>query len=226
MIGAERAESTSLEIEHVDETNEMHARVVEAVPAVAFRVPAVALQVRSAVVGGDVVFPRNVEDAIGLHTFEDFIRGVELVGLCQLSDVAGVQHQRWRLWQSVQFCDGLFERPRDILVRLLVEADVAVADLGEENALALRLAQKGQPVQGEGRGNTGAQSPNRCRARPRHAAQESTPVDPVFAGVVDDVIGARRTGISFFVKADVIAVVMPCHCCGPLKWSALALTTN
>ena len=69
-------------------------RVIEAVPAAALRAFAVALEILRAVVGRDVVLAGDVEDAVRPDAFEDLIRRVELLGLGELRDVAGVQHER------------------------------------------------------------------------------------------------------------------------------------
>ena len=92
LIRAKRPQSAGFEIHNVDETDEVDARMVEAVPAIAFRALSVAREIGSAVVGGDVVLPRHVEDAVGFHALEDFIGGVELFRLGELSDVASVEH--------------------------------------------------------------------------------------------------------------------------------------
>src|SRR5215212_7337114 len=104
---------------------------------------------------------RHVEDAIGLYALQNFIRGIEFFGLRQLSDVSGVQHETWRLRQRVKAGDSLLKCSSDILVRFLVEADMAVADLSEEDALSLRLGQKFQRGRLKRNGNSAAQAPQR-----------------------------------------------------------------
>ena len=51
----------ALQLHHIDQADEVHALVVEAVPAVAPGALAVALQVQLAVVDGRVVFARHIE---------------------------------------------------------------------------------------------------------------------------------------------------------------------
>src|SRR3954469_24556620 len=98
--------------------------MVEAVPPTALRALAVALQVRGTVVGGDVVLARYVEDTPRLELLQHLVRRIELLGLRELCDVARVKDERGTLRKRVHFGDSFLQRRRDILVRLLREADV------------------------------------------------------------------------------------------------------
>src|SRR5207342_1612654 len=100
--------------------------------------------------------------------FEDFIRRVEFLRLGELRDITGVQHKRGALGQRIELVDRLTQRCRDVLVRLLREADVAVADLGEEDALSLGVREEWQTAHREGLWNTARHSPDGCGSRPRH----------------------------------------------------------
>src|ERR1043166_9188892 len=120
----------------------MHAAVIEAVPAAARRAFAVALQVASAVVGRHVVLAGHVEDAIALDALEHLARRIEFVGFGELRDVARVQDERGTLRKRVELGHGFLQRRRYVLVRVLAEADVAVADLREEDALPLRVIEE------------------------------------------------------------------------------------
>src|SRR5579862_460020 len=88
----------------------MDARVVEAVPSTAFGPFAVPLQVRDAVVARDIVLTGYVEDAVGPDALEHFVGRVELLGLGQLGDVTGVEHERRALGQRVQLVHRLAKR--------------------------------------------------------------------------------------------------------------------
>src|SRR5207247_1268953 len=96
---AKRSEPAGFEIEHVDETDEMDAGVVEAVPSAALCVPSVTSEVRSSVVGCDVVLARHVEDPIGPYAFQYFVGGIEFFGFGELSDVASVKNESRSLRQ-------------------------------------------------------------------------------------------------------------------------------
>ena len=78
--------------------DKMHTLVSEAVPAIPESALAKALLVLFAIVN-KIVLARNVEDPVGLHSFQDFIGGIELVGFGELGDVTGVEHQSRRLRQ-------------------------------------------------------------------------------------------------------------------------------
>src|SRR5262249_27231872 len=62
----EGAQTAGLEIEDVDQTDEVDTVVVEALPPLTDRALAIAIEVRLAVVGGDVVLAWNVEHAVRL----------------------------------------------------------------------------------------------------------------------------------------------------------------
>jgi len=83
------------------------------------------------------VLAGHVEDALGANSLQHFVRRVELLGLRELRDIAGVNDERRVLWECVELRDGFLKRRGHVLVRFLVEADVTVADLCEEDALSL-----------------------------------------------------------------------------------------
>ena len=86
-----------MRFDDVDQTDEMHAAVIEAVPARALRALAVALEIALAVVVEDVVLAGHVEDLSVLTLFSTCCSGVELARLREVRDVAGVKHERGRL---------------------------------------------------------------------------------------------------------------------------------
>src|SRR5262249_27610784 len=73
----------------VDEADEMHSVVVEAVPALAFGARAETLQVFR-LVADDVVFAGDAEDLADLGFLEDLRDGVELPGGREVGQVAGM----------------------------------------------------------------------------------------------------------------------------------------
>src|SRR5439155_6229286 len=135
----------------------------------------------------------------------------------ELSDVARVKDEGRGLRQGVQSGDGFLKRCCNILVRILVEANVAVADLGKEDASALCLGERRQAVQSKRSRNPARQSPHCGCSRPSHATQKSAAVEAVIALVVDDVIRSARTRIAVLVKPSVVAVVMVTHRSDPPK---------
>ncbi len=79
LLGAEIAEPAAFEIDDIDEADEMHAGLIEGVPAGAFRPLAVAVEIGLAVVViDDVVFARDIM-RIELRRADELCRIVELV---------------------------------------------------------------------------------------------------------------------------------------------------
>ena len=93
LIGSEKAEAAGLQVGHVDEADEVHAALIEAVPAGALGVLAVALEIGLAgPLIDDVVLAGNV---VHLQTgaADELCGIVELGWLGEMRDVAGVQHE-------------------------------------------------------------------------------------------------------------------------------------
>src|SRR5262249_3013129 len=131
-----------LEVDHVDEADEVHAVLVEAVPAGALRVLAVTLAVELDLLVDDVVFARHVMHGEARGA-DDLVGVVELLRLRQMRDVAGVDHEGGPDRQRLHLGHRLFQGAVDVGIGGLVEAHVAVADLQEgeaAGALRLRLA--------------------------------------------------------------------------------------
>ncbi len=144
LLRPQTAEAARLEIEHVDQPDEMRPTVVEAVPPRALGAFAVAVEVALAIVGQNVVLARDVKHPLGLDPPNDLVRRIELARLRELADVACVKDERRPVGQGVDPFDRRLERRGDVGVRFLAEADVAVADLGEEE-LALEGARAQLP---------------------------------------------------------------------------------
>src|SRR4051794_34392353 len=139
----------------------MRALVVEAVPAAALRALAIAREVRDTVVRRDIVLTGYVEHAVGLHFLENLVGRVELGRLGELRDVARMQYERRPLRERVELRDRLTQGGPHIRVGFLVEANVAVADLGEEDALLLGLGEKWRAADCERFRDAGIHGPHR-----------------------------------------------------------------
>ena len=84
--------------------------------------------------------------------------------------------------RRVDLVDRQLQRPGDVLVGRLVEADVAVADLHEAEACCqrgLRYRCVGGGGKESGRGHAARHRPQKAGARPGHAAEKISPVDAV-----------------------------------------------
>ena len=78
---------------------------------------------------------RYEEDLADLGGLQDLIHGVEFLRLGKMADVAGVDQERGRRWQRIDARHGFLQRSDDVLIGRLVEADMAVADLHEAEAV-------------------------------------------------------------------------------------------
>ena len=107
LLGAEDAEAAVLEVEHVDEGDEVHAGVVEAVVALVVRGLAEAAEVFADGGVGRVVLAGHGVQLGDAQLAEQLLREVELGGLGEVGDVAGVDDQRRLLGHGVDEVDGL-----------------------------------------------------------------------------------------------------------------------
>ena len=171
----------------------MHALLVEAVPAIAFGVLAVALAVLLAVIFKNVVLAGNEEHILGGRGFKNLVDGVELRRLGEVADVAGVQNECRRHGQRVDLADRGFQGRNHVGVRGLVESHVAVADL-DETEFALRgLCDVGGIVESVGLQHSTFEHAEGSGAGPRHAFQESSAVDSV-------VVVVERNCVMLFLR--------------------------
>src|ERR1700761_9307125 len=116
----------------------MDAVIVEAVPAGALRALAVTLEIGLALAFIDyVMFARHIMKLYaGLAV--DLVGIVEFFGLGKMRDVAGVNDEGRLHRHRLHLGDGFAQRAERIRVRLLVEADMAVAHLQESRSGGLR----------------------------------------------------------------------------------------
>src|ERR1700733_2063272 len=92
LIGAEIAEAAGLEVHDVDETDEVDAAGVERIPAGTLGVAFVALAIELDLFVEEIVLARHVMHVeLGLR--DDALGVVELGGLRQMGDVAGMDHE-------------------------------------------------------------------------------------------------------------------------------------
>src|SRR5262245_16436009 len=130
---------TGREVEDVDQCDEMHASVIEAIPASAFCALAVAVQIRLAVVGvGDIMLARYYKDLL-LQRLHRLIGIVEFLVLRQMSDVTGMNDEGGPRRHGVDLGNCLLKGAERIGIRRFVKADMAVANLQEGKAVPLRL---------------------------------------------------------------------------------------
>ena len=112
---------------------------------------------------------------------QHLVGGVELVGPAQVGEIAGVDDEVRPRRQRVDLGHRGAQALRHVRVRGLVEADVAVADLDEEQALAAghRAVRRCARWQRAGLRDAGVQAPEQAGAGPGHALEEAAAVDAV-----------------------------------------------
>ena len=171
---AEVAQSIALQVDDIDQTDEVHAVGIEAVPAVAMRPLAVMIEVALAVVFQDVVLTGHGID-LQIGRAQQLRAGVELLGRGKMSDIAGVDQEGGLVFHRGHMTQCLLEGAGDVGVHRLVEAQMTVADLREAEAglRRLGLSDDARPRDAAGDG------PDHGAAGPGHALQESAPVGVV-----------------------------------------------
>src|SRR5262249_10229587 len=139
-----------------------------------------ALAILLSVVVEDIVLARHVKDLLGFAALQNLLQRVELLGFGEMRQVAGVQHERGRVGQRVDFGHRLAQRRGDVLVRLLAEADMAVADLNKAEiragAYAVGIGRLAEALRAQ---NASRHRPKHSRAGPGHAFEEPATVDAV-----------------------------------------------
>ena len=163
-----------MQVDDIDQTDEVHAVGVEAVPAVAVRPLAVMIEVALAVVFQDVVLTGHGVD-LQIGGAQQLRASIELLGCRKMSNIAGVDQEGGLVFHRGHMTQCLLERAGDVGIHRLVEAQMTVADLGEGEAGLgrLGLSDDARPRDAAGDG------PDHGAAGPGHAFQESAPVGVV-----------------------------------------------
>ena len=107
---------------------------------------------------------------------------VELIGLGEMGDVAGVDHEGRLLRQRADLGDRLLKRRQRVRVGRLVEADMAVADLQEGEGggfRRLRLAEQAERFR-----HAAGDCPQNAGARPDHAFEGVAAADAFGLAIV------------------------------------------
>ena len=155
----------------------MHPLIIEASPAIAAadRALAVSFHISTAIIFRYIMFARHAVDFARAERAMKLIDRVELFGLGQMRQVAGVQHEGGPLRQRVDLGDGLAIGLRHVPVRVTAEAQVAVADLDEREArrrrrlFPVRLGFIGFRRDWRATRDAAAHRPNHAGAGPSHA---------------------------------------------------------
>ena len=135
LLRAYEAEPAGFEIGDIDEADEMDAALIKRVPAAPLGVFAVALEVGFAgAFIDDVVLTRHVVH-VEPAAADKLLGVVELCRFRKMRDVAGVQHEGRLVRDRLNPVDGFFQRIDGMRISGFVEADVAIGNLQEREAL-------------------------------------------------------------------------------------------
>src|SRR5450432_3079419 len=155
----------------------MHTFEIEAVPACAFCIFAVAIEILLAVVAEKIVLAGHVKRVAGFGFFNHLRDGVELLGFGKMREIAGVKEKFRTLGKRVDPRDRLPQGADHIFVWVFGKTDVAVADLYEAEIAGGGFDCIG--AEDARSGNTAVESPDQTGADPRHALEKSAAVDAV-----------------------------------------------
>src|SRR5471032_3490163 len=173
LLIAEKPKAAATQIQHIGQADKMHPVLVEAVP-LRGRGFGEALEIRTAVIDEHVVFARYVVH-VEPGAPDDLRGGVELVGLGQVADVAGMYDELVFLRARADLVDGFLQGARRVEVRVLAEADVTVADLHEAERMTVDFGRLRSPAYQLRPWHAAAHCPQHADTGPCHARQCSTP---------------------------------------------------
>src|SRR5580704_16462003 len=171
----------------------MNALLIEAVPAGAFGIFAVAIEKLLAIVADEIVFAGNIVNVLGDTGLENLIDSVELFRLGKMTDIAGVQKELRSHRQRIDFLDRRVECSHDIWIGGFVEAHVAVADLDKaEVTLGVTCREIAETAKAVGLQDSATQYAERAGASPGHTLEEAAAVNAILIVVVEKKIVVFR----------------------------------
>src|SRR5271170_3535549 len=127
LLGAEIAEAAALQVDDIDEADEVNAVIIEGIPACALRALAVAIEIGLAPVFIDDVVLTGNPMRLQAGLAEYLVGIVELGGLGEVGDVAGMDDESRLGLHRLDLGDRFTKRTQSVRIGCLVEADVAVA---------------------------------------------------------------------------------------------------
>src|SRR5262249_49710922 len=123
-----------------------------------------------------IMLTRHIEDFAGLDALQVLLKRIEFFRLRKMTQVTRMQDKLRPGRQTVNLGDRFLESSDDILVRVFVEPDVAVADLNEAEIARCYRVDRAKDFGGE---HATTQGPKHTSACPGHAFQETTTIDAV-----------------------------------------------
>src|ERR1700684_3307436 len=131
LLCPKHAHAASLKIHYIVETDEMDSVLVEGIPTGALGILAVPLKIGLEWHLVEVVVLARHVVHVKTYAADDLSGVVEFLGLRQMGDVAGMEHECRFVGKRFDLRDGLLQSTKCIGIGFLVEADVAVGNLQE-----------------------------------------------------------------------------------------------
>src|ERR1700733_2827342 len=131
LLCPKHAHAASLKVHYIVETDEMDSVLVEGIPTGALGILAVPLKIGLEWHLVEVVVLARHVVHVKTYTADDLSGVVEFLGLRQMGDVAGMEHECRLVGKRFDFRDRLLQRTECIGIGFLVETDVAVGNLQE-----------------------------------------------------------------------------------------------
>src|SRR2546422_1477287 len=136
LLAAQRAESTSLQVQHVHQPDEVHAFLIKAVPSRPLGALSIPFEVGLPVIVQHVVFAGYKEYVLRARAFQNLIDGVELFWSREVADVARVQQKLWLVWQPIDLVHSRLQCSYHIRIGRLNESHLASTDLRKPEVAA------------------------------------------------------------------------------------------
>jgi hypothetical protein len=165
-----------LKLEHIDQPDEVHAAVIEAVPTLAPGVFAIACEIGLAVVRVGDVMLAGQEEHLLIGRFDDLIGVVPLLLFGEVANIAGMDEKGGLRRHRLDLVDRLGERGARVGVWRQMKANMAVTNLNESKRALRRLGGGSPADQAERAWHPAAQGPNDARPRPGHALQQAAAI--------------------------------------------------
>src|SRR5258708_17421527 len=181
LLVAEIPQASGLEIDHVDETDEVHTVGVEAVPARAFGAATVAVAVELHVLVENVMFARYVMH-VEPRLRDDAVGVVEFGRLGEMGDIAGVNDEGWLDRKRIDLVQSFLERADSVRVRPLFESDMAVTGL--QVSQPTRCDGPCRPDNAHRARDAAADAPHDAGTGPGHAFENFAPADAALVAVI------------------------------------------
>src|SRR6185369_2269746 len=130
-VAAQSGSTSLFQIQNINKPDEMYALIVEALPALALSSARESLTIELSLVIKHIVLAWYIKHLACLESLEDLRRRIELLSAGKMRDVARVNHKRRLVIERIDLIDCFLKRLRHIVIWILIEPDMAIADLDE-----------------------------------------------------------------------------------------------